>query len=289
MRVAVVIVNWNARQEVLDCLTSIFDHTKGVEVEVVVVDNNSSDGSVEAIREKFAERVRVIANHDNRGFNAANNQGIAATSAPYICFLNPDTLLHNDALTILMRYMEEHPMVGAVGPKIVNRDGSIQYTAARRVPNWRLEFNAGHLLSKAFPHSRFFEDDTMNTWDHKDSRAVEALSGAAMLFPRAILTKTGPLDEGYFLYADDLDFCVQIARTGATLYYNTDAVVQHLGGRSTDRIPVKRTVIEVRSKIRFYRKNKGIAAVLLYLPTAAVLIIRRAIRETFRGKPKVSA
>lgn len=281
MKVSVVIVNWNAKHDVLKAVASVVAKTQDLAYEIIVVDNASSDGSVAALRERFPN-LTIIASAKNRGFNGGNNLGIAKAQGEYILLLNPDTELSNNAIKILADYLDAHQEVGAVGPKILNDDGSIQLTCARRMPTWWTEFNEAHLLGRVFPSSHFFTDNEIRFWDHRDSRPIEALSGACMLFRKTVIEKRGMLDERYFIYGDDLDLCMQVAKAGYTLFYNSDAVIVHHGGHSTRQIPLKRIWMDVTSKSYFFRKNRGTGQWLLYLPSAAIVLIRQSVAATLR-------
>ncbi len=289
MKVSIVIVNWNAKNDLLAAIASVIAKTQELAYEIIVVDNASHDQSPAAVREKFPQ-VTVIESEKNRGFNGGNNLGIQKAQGEYILLLNPDTELQNNTIKILCDYLDAHPAVGGVGPMILNDDGTVQLTCARRMPTWWSEFNEAHLLGRAFPNSRFFADNEMRFWDHHDSRPIEALSGACLLFRKSVIEKTSLLDEHYFIYGDDLDLCMQITKAGYSLYYNAAAVVLHHGGHSTRQIPLKRIWMDVTSKSYFMRKNRGPVQWLLYLPSAAIVLFRQSIVAVIRlALPKKNA
>lgn len=271
--VSIIIVSWNVRDRLIDCLTSVLASSSRISVEVIVVDNHSSDGSVEAVRREFPA-VKLVANSVNVGFATANNQAIRVASGRYILLLNPDTLIVGDSLALAVQYMESHPRVGVTGPKLLNPDGTIQFWCARSLPRPLDSFFEYTKLSSLFPKSRLFGRYLLSYWDHRDSRDVDCLSGACLLIRRRTLQDVGSLDEGYPLYAEDTDWCHRVKAAGWRLHYCAEAEVIHIGRQSSLQNRGRATVSAVHGIYRYHRKfngRLGAVTVWLLLSTASVL------------------
>lgn len=222
----VVVVTWNVEQLIIPCLHSVYEAQSGPRLEVWVVDNASSDETTQIVRRQFPE-ARLTINQTNRGFPQANNQAIRQTQSKYVLMLNPDTVLHPDALRLMHDYMEAHPQVGAVGPKILRGDGTIQYECAHNLPTlWTLVKHVFY-ISQLFPQSRWLGGVEQSWWDHQDTRAVEGLSGACMMIRRTALEQVGLLDEQMPMYLEDIDLCAKLGRAGWSLVYVANAQIIH--------------------------------------------------------------
>lgn len=259
---SVIIVNWNVRDLLAECLRSLFAHIASPAVEVIVVDNDSHDGSVDLLKNEFPQ-VTLIENEDNIGFARANNQGIRRALGRYILLLNPDTIWMDDSLTRMVSFMDGHPEVGVAGPRLLNADRkSIQYWGARRLPLPLDTFIEYTKLDRLFPLNQLAGRYLMTDWDHADSREVECLSGACLLIRRETIEEVGLLDEGYPLYFEDTDWCHRVGLTGRQLYYFADAQLVHIGRQSTLQNRGPSTVNAVRGIYRYYRKFHGVPTVL---------------------------
>ncbi len=255
MHLSIIIVSWNTKDLLARGLESV-QAQFGValnpkEVEVFVVDNASGDGSAEMVAERFPS-VRLIANRENVGFARANNQALAQASGDAILLLNPDAILHPGALAALLDFLASHPQAAAVGPRLLNADGSLQpschpmLTPEREF--WRLIF-----LDRLFPRATY----AMHRWDTITSRRVEAIKGACLLLRRQALHQVGWLDDAYFMYTEEVDLCYRLSQAGWELWYEPAAVVTHFGGASADQLPDEMVMQLHRSKVHFYRKFGG--------------------------------
>ena len=261
--VSVVIVNWNVRKLVVNCLRSLIARNPSLILDISVIDNNSSDGSGELIRREFPQ-IKLIQNLENVGFSRANNQGIREAQGQYILLLNPDTLWVDDSLQRMVEYMNSHPEVGVLGPKLLNADAqSIQYWGARRLPRPLDTFFEYSKLSSIFPRNRLFGRHLMGNWNHTDSREVECLSGACMLIRQQTLQEVGLLDENYPLYTEDTDWCYRVHLTNWKMYYFAEARLIHIGQQSSLQNRGKATINAVRGIYRYHRKFYGVAALLM--------------------------
>ena len=251
----IIIVSWNTRDLLKECLESIYRYTSGITFEVFVVDNASSDGSANMVRKLFPQ-VSVIANNHNVGFSKANNQAIKISNGKYIALLNPDTLLIKDIFNPLIAYLEVHNNIGAIGPKILSSDReSIQYACARRLPTLYLELIDYLKLDRKFP--KFFKGIYMFDWDHKTSKYVELLSGACMVIRRKAIDDIGLFDENQFMYADDVDLCKRLINSGWKIYYYADSSLIHYGGESSKKNKVFSNIKMLESTHYYYLKHHG--------------------------------
>ena len=263
--ISIIIVSWNTAKLLQECLESIYTHTKGITFEIFVVDNASSDGSARMVRDLFPG-VKLIENSQNAGFSRANNQAIVLSEGRYLTLLNPDTLLIEDVFSKLVNYADQHADVGAIGPKLFNRDGkTIQYICARRLPTLFGSFCYNSGLSIRYPGSRLLGRTNMTYWDRKTSRDVEAISGACMMVRRQAVDEVGLMDENQFMYADDIDWCKRLVDARWRVYYFSDAAILHYGGESSKQMRALANLAAVKSTWYYYRKHGGKAYAYLYV------------------------
>lgn len=266
---SVCVVNWNTKDDLLRALGSIA--CGGIEdPEIIVVDNNSDDGSADAVLQQFPQ-AHLIRNKTNVGFSKAYNQAIRATRGHYILLLNPDTVIHPDALRQLVGYLATHPKVGAAGPKLLNGDGTLQYSC-RRFPDFMAGLYRNTPLGWFFPENKYSRSYLMEEWDHATARDVDWVSGAALCIRRKTLREVGMLDEGFFMYCEDVDWCYRAQKKGWRIHYVPDAVITHLIGRSSDQRPVAMVREFHRSMALFYRKHYAYRwpALLRWIPFTAI-------------------
>jgi GT2 family glycosyltransferase len=254
---SIIIVSWNVRDLLRECLDSLYKYTKDITFEVFVVDNASSDGSADMVRGLFPQ-VNLIENKQNLGFSKANNQAIRISKGRYVALLNPDTLFIEDVFSSLIKYADGHEKIGAIGPKILNRDmQTIQYSCARRLPNLYFSFCYGTGLSRIFSGKKIFGDITMPYWDHKSSKYVEVLSGACMLVRKNAVDHIGLMDENQFMYADEIDWCKRFIDGGWDIYYYSTAQIVHFGGESSKQAKGFSKNEAIKATWYYYKKHKG--------------------------------
>jgi len=229
--------------------------TSNLQTEVIVVDNASSDDSVAMIEEEFPQ-VRLIANSENEGFTVGNNQGIAASRGQYILLLNPDTEVVGNALTTMVEYLDDHPRVGALGPQLLNPDGSIQ-SSRRRFPTLATAFLESTILQQWFPHNRVTRHYYTTDRPNDEIQEVDWVTGACLLARREAIEEVGPLDEGFFMYSEELDWCRRAKERGWKVVYLPTARVIHHGGQSSEQVKSFQHAQFQRSKIRYFRKHHG--------------------------------
>jgi len=229
-QVSIIIVNWNGKTFLQDCLGALREQTYRA-FEVIFVDNASKDGSVEYVSKCFPE-VKIIALQNNLGFTGGNNAGLKITKGHYICLLNSDTRACPAWLENLVRAMDKNPQAGICGPKLVNPDGSLQFTCGR-FPDWRLPFYRRTFLANTEKGKKWTADYLMQDWDHNSSRKVDWFLGACLMVRRSALEKVGLLDERYFMYMEDLDWCRRFWEAGLEVWYVAGAKIIHYHKRES--------------------------------------------------------
>lgn len=254
MKLSIILVNWNTRDLTRDALVSIYKETNGFDFEVIVVDNNSADGSVEMITKDFPQ-VALIENKDNLGFGKANNQGLKIAHGDYLMFLNTDIVVLEGAINKLVSYLGEHPDVMMVGPRLLNKDLTFQHACRRMLPNPVNSFFHLFGLAKIFKNSKLFNEYKQVAVDPDITGPVQALSGAAMMFRRQVYTEIGGFDEAFFMYGEDLDFCKRALDKGWKTVYVSEAKIIHFGGQSSGQRKVKSIINFYEAMWLYYQKH----------------------------------
>lgn len=254
MDLSVVIVNYNVKYFLEQCLMSVQQAKQDLEMEVFVVDNNSVDGSVEMVRRKFPE-VKVIANKENFGFSRANNQAIKASQGRYALLLNPDTVVEQDTFTKCVAYLDNHPDVGGLGVKMIDGQGKFLPESKRGLPRPNVAFFKIFGLSRLFPRSKTFNRYHMGHLDKEETNEVEVLAGAFMMLRRETLDKTGLLDEDYFMYGEDIDLSYRINQAGYKNVYFPETRIIHYKGESTKKRSVNYVFTFYNAMIIFAKKH----------------------------------
>ena len=234
MDISIIIVNYNVKEFIEQAITSIKKACKKLSYEIFIVDNASTDGSVELIKKKFPG-VHLIANLDNKGFAAANNQALKKASGEYVLLLNPDTIVQEDTLHVILKFFEQHSDCGMVGCKILNPDGTLQLACRRSFPTPWIAFTKIAGLSKLFPHSKLFGKYNLTYLNENETCEVEAISGSFMFFRKQVIKKIGYLDESFFMYGEDLDWCFRIRDAGWKIYYLPEIKIIHFKGESSKK------------------------------------------------------
>lgn len=253
MRLSVIIVSWNTQSLLRRCLETLKDELSGIEHEVYVVDNASADGSAPMVAKEHAW-VHLLANRENRGFAAANNQALALATGQYLLLLNPDTEVLPGSLHTLVQFLDEHSDAGVVAPQLLNSDGSIQ-RSCRQFPTF-----AGMLyellgLSRLFPGRAQFRQYKMLDWNHDDERQVDQPEGACLLTRRAVIDEVGALDEGFFMLFEEVDWCYRVKKAGWQIWFTPSAQIVHHYGQSINQVKVRMILSSHRGLYRFWRKH----------------------------------
>ncbi len=290
--VSVCIVSWNVWEDLHTCLVSLFGGGNQASFEVIVVDNNSSDGTPAQLVAKFPQ-VRLIVNPDNRGFAAACNQAIAVSRGRYCFLLNPDTIVPPNGLDELVRFADDYPKAGVIGPRLVYPDGSLQYSC-RRFPTVSAAIFRGTFLEPLIPGAKSVRYYLMSDWDHSEARQVDWVSGAAMLIRRELLEDIGLLDEGFFWGSEDVDFCLRAHQAGWEVVYTPNPEIIHAVGHSAQQVELSTLLHTHQSMYRLYRKHWSRwwgSRWLIWLGIwlrAGVLMGQWLVRRLFLGSGKES-
>jgi len=254
MQLTIIIVNYNVKHFLLQCLQSVQKAIIGIEVEVFVVDNASCDGSVEMLKEKFPW-VHLIANTENVGFSCANNQAIKLAKGEFVLLLNPDTLVEEDTFLKCMDFMNEMPDAGALGVKMINGNGEFLPESKRALPIPSVAFYKIFGLSKLFPQSKRFGSYHLTYLDNNKIQSVEVLSGAFMFTRKKVLDEIGLLDETFFMYGEDIDLSYRIIKAGYKNYYLPDTKIIHYKGESTKKGSINYVVVFYKAMQIFAKKH----------------------------------
>lgn len=253
MDITISIVNWNTIEELDACLKSVLAQT-GADVEVIVVDNASSDGSVDFVSSRFPQ-IKLIANDKNVGFSRAQNQSIKQSHGRYVMLLNPDSVIpETDVLAKLIAFADANPKVGIVGPKIENPDGSLQYSA-RRFPTIGAGLFRRTPLGKLFPNNKFVKSYIISDWAHDEVRDVDWVSGAALMIRRETIEDIGTLDPDFYMYCEDVDWAYRAGKSGWRVCYYPMSRVIHQIGAASDKAAIRMIYHFHRSMFRFFRKH----------------------------------
>lgn len=247
---SIVIVNWNTRELLLRCLADLGPALPGLSHEVWCVDNGSQDGSVEAVQSRFPQ-VHIITNSENLGYARAVNQALAKATGRYILLLNTDASPHRDALHHLLSFLEGHPEAAAAGGQLLNVDGSRQNSIAN-FPSLATELLNKFLLRLVFP--RRFPGKRR---DYPAPIEVESLVGACLLVRAEAIARIGPLDEAFFFFLEETDWCYRMRQVGYKVYYVPHAKITHLQGASARGLEAEAKIEYHRARMRFFQKHRG--------------------------------
>ena len=261
--VSIIIVNWNTRKLLLECIDSIIEQTTEVTYEIIVVDNASSDDSVLSLKERF-HQVRIIENKENLGFSKANNQGIALSTGRNICLVNSDVVILENSIDKLVRHLDENKTIGLIVPMTVDRNYKIRENV-RRFPNlWNI-FCESFFLHRLFKKSTFFHGRAIPTSKYSTLYEVESVSGCFMIVRRSAMNNVGLLDEDFFFYTEDVDWCKRFFDAGWKIVYLSDVKSIHLGGESSTVSPAKYQIIKEKSDLTYWKKHFPETTVSVYV------------------------
>ncbi|MFK8038239.1 MAG: glycosyltransferase family 2 protein [Crocinitomicaceae bacterium] len=254
MKLSVIIVNYNVAYFLEQCLNSTYKALEKVSGEVFVVDNNSIDGSVEMVQQKFPN-VHLIANHDNPGFSVANNQAIEIANGEYVLLLNPDTVVEEDTFQQVIEFMDDHQDAGGLGVKMIDGKGVFLPESKRGLPTPRVAFYKIFGLSRLFPKSKRFGKYHLSYLDRDEVHSIDVLSGAFMLMRKKALDKVGLLDETFFMYGEDIDLSYRLILGGYKNYYYPKTRIIHYKGESTKKSSVNYVFVFYNAMIIFAKKH----------------------------------
>jgi len=276
MDLSVIIINWNTADMLRDCLQSTFAGLGTLHAEVIVVDNASTDGSAAMVRTLFPA-VKLICNRDNRGFAAANNQALRAARGRYCLLLNSDTLVHGQVLpaSIIYMDMDNHSHIGALGCRVLNRDGTIQPSTSQFPGLINLLLQTSGL--DRFQHVPALQRYRMPRWQRTTARDVETVSGCYLLVRRSVIDSVGLLDEAFFFFGEEVDWCQRIRRAGWTVRFAPVGDITHYGGGSSTSLNARRDIMLTAATVRLHRKHRGLLSALAAYLVLAVFNLSRAL------------
>jgi len=284
MDVSVIIVNWNTCDILRDCLQSVYLGTRAVQFEVIVVDNASSDNSAVMIRTEFPQ-VILLENRKNWGFAAANNQGMAIAQGRYVLLLNSDTVVLDGAIDKVVAFADSTPKAGITGCRMLNEDKTLQLSSFMfpSVLNMTLWIT---YLFKLFPRSRFFGRERMTWWSRDDVRDVDVVTGSFMLVRQEAIKQVGLMDERFFMYFEETDWCYRFKQEGWKVMFTPNAEIIHLGGASSKQIRAAMVKQWRKSMLLFFKKHKSM---LEYLSAWFLIMLFLLTRVPYRWLRRVES
>ena len=255
MDVSIIIVNWNTKGLLRDCLSSVYEHAGDVDYEIIVIDNASTDGSAGMVKNDF-QQVILIANTENRGFATANNQGMTVAKGRYVLLLNSDTVVLDNSIANTVSFADENPQAAVAGCRVLNPDRTLQRTCFM-FPSILNMLLSSTYLYKLFPKNRFFGREQMTWWDRSDIRHVDVVTGCFMLVRREAIEQVGVMDEQFFMYGEETDWCYRFWEKGWKVMFAPVGEIIHFGGQSAAQKPVAMIVQLRLSILKFIKKHYG--------------------------------
>lgn len=253
-KVSIIIVSWNVRELLKKCLESIYRHRADLDIEIIVIDNNSGDDTVDMIKQNFPE-IKVIGNHNNLGFGAANNQGIKQSTGDYILLLNPDTEIRNNALRKTLDFIKTNDRAGIVGCKHLNPDLTLQ-PSVRRFPKPLAIFLILTKLAKIFPTWPPIYKYLYKDFNYKQSQVVDQVNGSFMLIKKELLQEIGGFDENFFIWFEEVDLCRRAKKVLWEVWYFAQAEIIHHGGQSfKQQLTFKKQKLFFKSALYYFQKH----------------------------------
>ncbi len=255
MDLSIIIVTWNVKDLLRTCLESILDNcqaTPNLTTEIIVVDSASTDGSAQMVQEEFPQ-VHLIVSQENVGYAKGNNVGANVAQGRYLFILNPDTVIKPNVLAQLVNYLDTHPSVGAIGPQLLWPDSTVQ-SSRRRFPTVGTLFWESTLLGQWFPNNRHIQQYHMVDQAPNQPQQIDWVVGAALLIRQEAWQQVGPIDETFFMYFEETDWCHRCVKAGWEIHYLPNAQITHYEGKSSEQVVAARTIRFQRSKLHYTRK-----------------------------------
>jgi len=263
MDLSIVIINWNTRSMLRDCLHSVYDNAPKSSFEILVVDNASTDGSPEMVSREFP-KVRLLCNSQNLGFAAANNRALKVAGGSYMLLLNSDTLVRGNVLEQSLKFMRDNSQVGAMGCRVLNADGSLQHSTSQ-FPSL-LNLSLQTLGLDRVSSVPFLQRYRMLNWNRETTRSVDTISGCFMMVRSKCIEDVGLLDDSFFFFGEETDWCRRIRTAGWGVSFAPVGEITHFGGGSSGTLNHKRDLMLTEATVRLHQKNSGfIAASLVFI------------------------
>ena len=283
MELSVVVVNYKSLERLFACLAALTTDAAALDPEILVIDNDSRDGAAQAVPARFPS-ARVMVNAENLGFARAVNQGIAASRGAYVLLINPDCVVRPGTVAALAEFLRAHPRSAIAAPRILNPDGSLEFSARSFPDHLTFLFNRYSLLTRLFPRNRWSRRYLLSDWDHASVRDVDWVSGACMLVRRIAIEQVGPMDENFFMFNEDVDWCRRMKLAGWAVTYVPSAEVVHWIGASRERVASRVIVERHRGMIHYFHKhhpaNPVVSALAdgLIMARAGLMLAANALR-----------
>ncbi len=291
--VSLIIVNWNTKDLLLACINSLIETSRNCNIEIIVVDNGSTDGSAEAVRDRFPD-IQLILNRENLGFAKANNIGIRQSNGRYVCLVNSDIKALDECVLRMHDYMNSHPGIGALGPKTVGGDLKLRLNCRDFPTLWKI-FCEALMLNRIYPKLKFFRGRLITDIDHDAAQSVDVLSGCFLMIRREVIEQIGMLDDRFYIYGEDRDWCKRIHSAGWDVVFYPGALAIHYGGGSSSAAPVKFLIEMLKSDFIYWEKHHpkpkliffGIIILMGYIVRICgnflLLILKNNKRTTFNN------
>jgi GT2 family glycosyltransferase len=270
---SIILVNWNGRELVARALECVYNTVRHARYEVIVVDNASNDGSVTLIRERFPQTILIV-NDQNVGFGRANNQAAQIACGRHLLLLNTDCFVYEQTIDAMVRFLDQHPEAGAVGPRLRYEDGSLQ-RSVMSFPTLLTELWTVLGLAQLFPKSPLFGQYLMTHWDLDSVREVDALMGACLMLRSSVVEQIGLFDEQFFMYSEEVDLCYRLRQAGWKCFFLPDVEAIHIWGGSARKAAGESFLRLFHSRVQFFRKHYGITIAASY---KGLLIVSSSMR-----------
>jgi hypothetical protein len=280
---SIIIVNYNVKEFLQNLIRSIQKASKNCQTEIIVVDNASDDGSVDLLKEKFPNVIKIF-NSSNLGFSKANNLALKIAKGKYFLLVNPDSIVQEDTFDTMINFFETHPEVGLAGCKILNPDGKLQLACRRSFPGPWTSFCKVTGLSTFFPKSKIFARYNLTYLDENSSYEVDAVSGSFMMIRNEVYKKIGGLDESFFMYGEDIDWCYRVQKAGFKVYYMHSTQIIHYKGESTKRSNLDETKLFYNAMHLFVKKHLS-SSIIVEIILRSAIMLRSLL--AFLGKKKL--
>ncbi|MEI4768833.1 glycosyltransferase family 2 protein [Psychrobacillus sp. FJAT-51614] len=287
MDVSIIIVNFNTKKLTLECIQSIYNANSLYEIEIILVDNNSSDGSVDIIR-KIYPKVNVIENRQNVGFSRANNQAILQSKGRYVLLLNSDTIVMEDTLSKIVEFMDKDKQIGAAGCEVLLKNGTLDRACHRGFPTPEASFYYMTGFAKRYPNSPKYNAYHKSYLNMDEVHEIDCLVGAFMMVRREAIDEIGLLDESFFMYGEDIDWCFRIKKAGWKIYYYPHVSIIHYKGASSRKKPFKivyefHRAMFLFHKLHFAKRYNFFINLLVYLGISFKLLISGTVNIFRKG------
>ena len=254
MDLSCIIVNYKNSEPLKECLTSLYQTVQGIDFETIIVDNSENDLGIQPLKELYP-KAQFVSNFSNVGFAKANNQAAKIAQGKVLIFLNPDTILSEQAIYSMYKYYCSHKETGVLGPKVVNPEGSLQYSCRRYPTLWTGLFNRYSILSRLFPENRFTSQYLMRDFDHNEIRQVDWLSGCCLMVSKNTFENSHGFDENYFLFNEDVDLCRTIKQAGKEVIYFPEATIIHQVSTSNSKTTARVIIQRHFGMMHYFKKH----------------------------------